>query len=136
MQATFIAQLDALHAMLEWVRSALEQLHVKEEYRNNIELACEEALVNIINYSYQEDSYQKGQGNIIIACTRSGPQNTQLVITLLDQGAPHNPLHSIHIPTPERIGGYGVFLILKLMDHVDYRHIDGNNELTLIKNDV
>lgn len=133
MKATFIAQLDALHPMLDWVRSALEQLHVKEEFRNNIELACEEALVNIIHYSYQEG---EGKGKLTIDCTRSGPQNTQLTITLLDQGTPHNPLHSIHIPTKERIGGYGIFLMVKLMDHVDYRHIDGSNELTLIKNNV
>lgn len=127
-KATFTAQLEKLEEMLSWVRRSLIALGVSEDSLNDIELACEEALVNIIKYSYPEKT-----GQITLSCGRGGETGTALVVTLVDQGVPHNPLHSVHLPSPPRIGGYGIYLIVRLMDHVHYRYINGNNELTLIK---
>lgn len=128
---TFTAQLETLDAMLEWIRHTLLTLGVAEEFLNNIEIACEEALINIIQYSYPEEI-----GHVSLSCSRGGQTGKSLIITFLDQGVQHNPLHSVSLPLPPRIGGYGIYLILRLMDDVIYRYVDGNNELTLIKHEV
>lgn len=129
MQATFVARLNHLDVMLEWVRTALDHLKVKEEIANSIELACEEALVNIIQYSYPEKV-----GNVSLACKR---EEQRLVVTLIDQGVPHNPLLSLKPPTlSPRIGGYGICIMLHLMDQVDYLYTNGSNTLILTKENV
>ena len=39
------------------------------------------------------------------------------------------------LPLMERkIGGLGIHLIREMMDDVRYRHVDGNNQIVLIKN--
>ena len=32
------------------------------------------------------------------------------------------------------VGGLGLYFVRKLMDHVDYEHVNGQNRVTLIKN--
>lgn len=129
MQATFVANLNHLDAMLDWLRTAIDHLHVKEGLSSSIELACEEALVNIIQYSYPEKA-----GNVSITCKREAQR---LVVTLIDQGVPYNPLLSLKPPAlSPRIGGYGICIMLHLMDQVDYHYINGSNTLVLIKENV
>lgn len=126
MEATFPAQLDHLSSMLKWIRHALLELDVTQEQLNDIELACEEALINIIQYSYPETA-----GTVKLSCTRT---ENGLVMTLIDQGLRHNPLHSVKAPPHSpHLGGYGIFIMLHLMDHVSYRYKNGCNELTLTK---
>ena len=129
MQAIFAANIDALDSMLKWIRHALLSLHVTNEHLNSIELACEEALINIIQYSYPHVP-----GNITLSCVRQG---SSLIVTLVDHGLQHNPLESVQFPThTPRIGGYGIFIMLRLMDRVNYRYVNGCNELTLVKDHV
>lgn len=125
LKETFAAQMDTLSSMLYWIRQSLHALYIPESLHNSIELACEEALVNIIHYGYPEAS-----GSIALSCKR---ENNCLTISIVDQGVPYNPLKSIpSVPLPQ-IGGYGVLIMLHLMDKVDYQYVEGRNELTLIK---
>lgn len=126
MQATFIADLNRLEAMLSWLHLTLLHFKVKEENLHPIELACEEALVNIIKHGYPQQT-----GNVSLLCER---KEQHFVVTLTDQGVPHNPLLSLKPPGfSPRIGGYGICIMLHLMDQIDYHYIDNSNTLTLIK---
>lgn len=97
-----------------------------------IELAAEEAIVNIITYAYVNE-----QGHIEIDCYRTEPKNG-ILITIKDYGIPYNPIASIKNKDKdnlleETLGGYGVFFILKVMDDVEYRREENSNILVLTK---
>jgi anti-sigma regulatory factor (Ser/Thr protein kinase) len=91
-----------------------------------IELAVEEALVNICQYAYVDSP-----GTVEIRCSRN--ETWQFLIELIDTGQPFNILT---LPPPDlttevkhrQVGGLGVLFICALMDHVTYRR-DGNQNI-------
>lgn len=95
-----------------------------------IALACEEALVNIINYAYSNEN----QGNIEINCTVD--QKGDCIIELIDTGPPFD-LTAIPDPdineniTERRIGGMGTLLIKKFANEIKYRRLQNKNFLAL-----
>ena len=61
-----------------------------------------------------------------------------LTILLKDAGVPFNPLEKedpdVTLSAEDReIGGLGIFLCKKLMDHIEYKYEDGCNVLTMSK---
>lgn len=104
----------------------------KDDEIGAIELAVEEALVNIIKHGYNDK-----KGDIIIDCVEN--KGKGIKIELWDQGIACNPLENQRnvdlntIIESQTVGGYGVFLMVKLMDHVGYRRERDSNVLTLIK---
>ncbi len=94
-----------------------------------IELAVEEALVNICKHAYRGDT-----GDVEVRCTQDATQH--FLIELIDTGEPYNILT---LPIPDltaslddrQVGGLGVVLIQALMDHVTYRRVDDRNILQL-----
>ena len=50
---TFSASLEQLHEMLYWIRDAAEKMGFGSSDLYKIELAAEEALVNVIHHSYR-----------------------------------------------------------------------------------
>jgi anti-sigma regulatory factor (Ser/Thr protein kinase) len=95
-----------------------------------IELACEEAVVNIINYAYSNEN----MGNIEINC--SVDQKGDCTIELIDTGPPFD-LRAIADPnineniTERRIGGIGTLLIKKFADEIKYHRLQNKNFLSL-----
>lgn len=132
MVRTFPASLDKLYEMLRFVNEQVQSTGFDVDQSSKIELAIEEALVNIISYGYPSR-----RGIVEIECNQSDPQ--AMVIVLLDHGIPYNPLSCTTLADPDApielqtIGGYGILLIKKLMDHVDYRRENNCNVLTLVK---
>jgi serine/threonine-protein kinase RsbW len=132
MNKTFAAHLDNLYDMLLFIRNQAESVGFDEIEISKIELATEEALVNIISYGYPVNS-----GEIEILCDKV--ENNGLKIVLKDNGVPFNPLSNSkrfdpNAPVETRaVGGYGVFFIMKIMDEVEYNRVDGNNVLSMIK---
>lgn len=131
----FAADLDYLYEILAFVREEAEKAGFTPPDISKVELAAEEALVNIMQYGYP--STQPGVGSIDVECA---PLNDGGIrITLRDQGVPYNPLDQKKTvdpkaPLEERtLGGYGVFFIVNLMDEVTYKREDNSNVLTMIK---
>ena len=94
-------------------------------------LAMEEAVVNVMNYAYPKGE----QGDIVIEAEKVG-DNVRFVI--IDGGTPFDPTSEADADTTlsaeERpIGGLGIFLVRQLMDSVSYEYKDGKNRLTLLK---
>ncbi len=129
----FPAKIEALYDMLAFVREEAERAGFAPPLISRIELACEEALVNIISYGYQNTPSKNA--TLEIECS---PIDKGIKILLRDQGIAFNPLENQSRFNPKVdnencVGGYGVFFILNLMDEVTYSREDNFNILTLIK---
>ena len=100
--------------------------------RFKIRLSVEEAVENVVRYAYEG-----GVGWIEVG-TGLDPEGVMLTILLKDAGVPFNPLDKpdpdVTLSAEERqIGGLGIFLCKKLMDHIEYKYEDGCNVLTMTK---
>ena len=133
MNKTFSAALNCLYEMLQFIREYSQLTGFRKSQIDRIELASEEVLVNIINYAYPSLE----SGIISIQCDVIPSREIQIIIK--DQGIAYNPLANfINIDPSEplehkRIGGYGVFLILNVMDEIAYSRENLHNVLTLKK---
>jgi len=129
----FSADMQSLSTMLASVRKAALSAGFTEKETRKIEVAVEEALVNIIYYAYP----QSHKGAVEIEMNRLDEANFQVVIK--DQGRPFNPLEStkppdLYAPAEHRsVGGLGVYLMCRLMDRVEYERKQSENILKLTK---
>jgi serine/threonine-protein kinase RsbW len=129
---SFPAKLNNLSEMIHWIRDQIFSLGLDDANIWKIELASEEALVNIINHGYKQKS-----GEIEIEFHSS---SNQLEIILRDKGPKFNPLEceiAINVTTPleeRKVGGLGILFIREYMDEVRYKREDGANILILVKN--
>lgn len=94
-------------------------------------LAIEEAVVNVMNYAYPE-----GTKGFVDITSMSDDESLQFVIS--DNGKLFDPTTKEEVDTTlpveeRRIGGLGIFLVRKMMDNVKYEYKDGQNILTLRK---
>lgn len=118
----FQASLDQLYDMLDFIRDEAKSVGFEPRSVSKIELACEEALVNIIQHGYPDF-----RGNIEIFCLR--PESKGIKIVIKDHGIPFNPLSL----SKKEGTGYGIFFIIRLMDEVSYVREENSNILTLVK---
>ena len=94
------------------------------------EVAIEEAVVNIVNYSQAEWMELGVMGY--------GLPVTGLEITLRDDGIPFDPTKQAEVDTEQvtaerQIGGLGIALLRKIADEVRYNRENEINTLTIIK---
>ena len=122
------AKLKNLGRWMDAVSECAREQGFDEKKIGKIELAVEEALVNICNYSYPEDP-----GNAEVSCKQD---NRRFIIEIVDSGIPFD-MTSLPAPdlTPNieerKIGGLGIFLIKKMVDEVKYRREGSFNILNL-----
>ncbi|MCF0168254.1 MAG: SpoIIE family protein phosphatase [Bacteroidales bacterium] len=98
---------------------------------NEIQLAVEEAAVNVINYAYPEGS----ECDSTLAASYDG---SVLTLELSDSGVQFDPTlrkdPDVTAGIQERpVGGLGIFLIKNMMDEVVYQYKDQHNVLTMTK---
>jgi len=94
-------------------------------------LAIEEAVVNVMNYAYPDGMV----GNVNIEAQAN---DVRLKFVISDNGKYFDPTTvaavDTSLPAEERsIGGLGIFLVRQMMDSVNYERIGGFNVLTLRK---
>jgi serine/threonine-protein kinase RsbW len=130
-KTTIPAKLENLESMLQFIRNGAEQQGFSKKDINKIQVAAEEALVNVISYAYPDDG-----GDVEIRCNAKGAEG--LVIEIIDRGVPFDPL-SLPEPdieaTPEEreLGGLGIHIMRNIMDEVSYKREGDRNILTLVK---
>jgi serine/threonine-protein kinase RsbW len=125
------AKLDNLYKFLDVVSRCAKEQGFAQKRINDIELAIEEALVNIFNYAYQDNI-----GDIEVICSLD---NDLFMIDIIDSGIPFDLLlHKEPDLTSDiskrQIGGLGVFFIKTLMDDVKYRRENDKNILSFFIN--
>jgi sigma-B regulation protein RsbU (phosphoserine phosphatase) len=117
--------------LVEHVDAACEAVGFDMSTTMQINLAIEEAVVNVIDYAYPVGT----KGDICIEFV-AGEEG--LVVTISDSGAPFDPTTRGEVDTTlsaeERsIGGLGIMLMRRYMDSTEYRREGDRNILTLTK---
>lgn len=129
---SFDASLNTLHDMLGWIREHVQEGGYNQSELNKIEVAMEEALVNIIEHAY---SYEPGK----IEITFHFFPSDRVEFIIRDYGHPFNPLKNEKEINPfaaleeRREGGLGIAFMQKLMDGIEYAREGEANVLTLKK---
>ena len=128
---TLSNNIEEIPLLAEFVESICEQAGLDMGITMNINLALEEAVVNVMNYAYPLGT----QGKIVIEAM-ADDQRVKFVI--VDQGAPFDPTTKEDVDTTLSIddrptGGLGIHLIRQIMDTINYERKGKNNVLTLCK---
>jgi anti-sigma regulatory factor (Ser/Thr protein kinase) len=130
------AAVDELDKLLEWLEAALEEAECPPKVANQIQIAAEELFINIAKYAYEipaGENSPAGQALIRVAA-----RNPFFYMQFEDSGTPFNPLEQPEVNTKagideRKIGGLGIYMIMKWMDEVSYIRADDKNILTLQK---
>ncbi len=112
-------------------KEVYEKMNLEKSLARQLRLAVEEAVVNVIEYAYPEDT----DGSVEIRMLSDGQQ---LKVLIIDSGVPFDPTAMEKTDTTlavedRQIGGLGIHLVRELMDTINYERIGGQNILTLIK---
>ena len=125
-------EIGEVEKLYPFVMAIGNELNINATLLNSINLALEEALVNVVEYAYKE-----GTGKIVLSAEYKTDEN-MLVFVLSDFGVAFDPLEHPDADTTlsldeREIGGLGIFLIKEIMDKVEYCRKDGMNILTMYK---
>lgn len=129
-QISLPANLENLPQLMESVSRCAKDQRLAEDKVIQIEIALEEALVNIIKYAYLDRA-----GDVKVICMLDDDRH--LVIEIEDAGPPFD-LFSVAPPdftgglSERKIGGLGIHLIRNMMRDVRYIRKDDKNILRLI----
>ncbi len=123
-----VRQVKTLNA---FVKQVMERLGIEASLAKQIQLAVEEAVVNVMDYAYPVDQ----TGDIDVQAMSDG-QWLKFVIT--DRGVAFDPTEKQKADTTlsaedRPVGGMGILLVRELMDSINYERTDGKNVLTLKK---
>ncbi len=123
------ARVENLQRLMGSVSTCARAEDFAQKKIQEIELAVEEALVNIFNYAYPD-----GPGEVEVNCRAD---HDHFMIEIIDSGIPFD---MTSLPDPDltadvddrEIGGLGIFLVKKMVDEVKYRREADRNILSLI----
>lgn len=128
---TVEAKVENLDKVIAFVNSELETKDCPMKIQMQIELAVEEIFVNIAHYAYGEET---GSATVTVDVS----SGDTAVICFSDSGVQYDPLAKedpdVTLSVDKRsIGGLGIFMTKKSMDHISYEYRDGHNVLTMEK---
>ena len=117
--------METVPQVAAFVEEHLEAFEVPMKLSMKLMVAVDEIYSNIVRYS--------GAGEAQIRLIKEADT---LRLIFRDNGKPYNPLDAkepdITASAEDRaIGGLGIFMVRKMMDHVEYMYKDGQNVLTL-----
>lgn len=134
----FPAKIKYLRQILKFIADCKEVKNIPPDLLNKIILAVEEALVNVIHYGYPNED-----GMVELTCQRTAFKRG-LTILIRDNGIPFNPIIQGPLakhknPPPPSLeengkkGGYGIYIFVGIMDHIEYKRLPDGNLLSLTK---
>ena len=138
MDATFLQRrivlpndVQEVPQLAAFVDEVCEQLGFDMSATMQMNLALEEAVVNVMNYAYPAGT--KGE-----VCIAAEAEADTLMFTIVDSGIAFDPTEKDEVDTTlsaeeRQIGGLGIYLVRQLMDDVEYERRDGRNILKLTK---
>ena len=123
--------IETIPQLNEFIDTVAEEIGLDMSLTMSLNLAIEEAVVNVMEYAYPEGE----QGNVDIEVSAD---ERWLTFIISDNGIPFDPTTQEDADTTlsadERpIGGLGIFLVRQLMDSINYQRENGKNILTLSK---
>ena len=130
-QLTLPNDVKQVPLLAEFIDGICEAAEVDMMLTMQLNLAIEEAVVNVMNYAYPAGT----EGTV---CIDAQVSDGVLQFVISDSGAPFDPTARAEVHTTlsaeERgIGGLGIHIVRQIMDSIDYKRVDGRNVLTLGK---
>ncbi len=131
MQKSFKRSFDSLADIFAFTESFFEAESVGPAHRHDVNFAVEELFTNMVKYN------STGKSDIRLQIERV---DGSLLISLVDSDAQpfdvtRSPPVDIHRPIEEREpGGLGLHLTKKVVDSIDYQHVDGCTTIKFSKN--
>lgn len=127
-EQVFPAVLAHLQEILDYAAQCALETGISTIRNLQIQLAVEEAVVNVINYAYPENP-----GRLWI---KTWCEHNCFFIEIIDQGMPFNPLlrcePDIKLSQDQReLGGLGVHFLRKFTDQVAYQRKSEQNIITM-----
>ena len=124
------ASLENMGLMMDFLEERLSGCPQKTI--NQIHIAADEIFSNIARYAYPQ-SQKPGLALVRITSYKDG-----ISMEFEDSGAAFDPLSAKEsdtaLPADKReIGGYGIFIVKKIMDSVEYRREGDRNILRVLK---
>jgi OFA family oxalate/formate antiporter-like MFS transporter len=139
-ERSFPARVEFLPNIMDFVTAHALKAGLSAEKVYKIQLAVEEAVANICNYAYLEETainrvnpYQS-PGSFVIRARQEG---ADFVVDVIDEGLAFDPLTTAP-PDPKllledpALKGMGIHLIRQVTDEVRYNRSEDKNVLTLI----
>lgn len=126
-----VNDVNEVSRLAPWVDKIIKAYGIPQDKTFNLNLAIEEAVVNVMNYAYNEP----GQPINIEASV----ENDCLLVTITDNGKEFDPTAAaepdLDLPAEERpIGGLGVMLVRHIASEVKYERVNDSNRLSLFFN--
>ena len=123
--------IETIPQLNEFIDSVAEEVGLDMSLTMSLNLAIEEAVVNVMEYAYPEGQ----QGDVEIEVTA---EQQWMTFVITDTGIAFDPTKKEDADTTlsaeERpIGGLGIFMVRQLMDVIDYKREGNKNVLTLQK---
>ena len=114
-----------------FVEDICEELGIDPKTTMKMNLALEEAVVNVMEYAYPKDQ----QGEVRI---KAEANDTLLKFVISDDGKPFDPSIYGEVDITQEadkrdIGGLGIHLVRNIMDDIKYERLNGQNIFTLCK---
>jgi anti-sigma regulatory factor (Ser/Thr protein kinase) len=128
-ERVFAGKVEAVPDIIAFVAGAARAWGVHPTRLMQLELAVEEAVVNICLYAYEVPP-----GEVLV---RVEPEDDRFIVELVDEGVPFDPLAveepDLRAGAGEReLGGLGIVLVRRVMDEVGYAREAGRNVLRLV----
>lgn len=129
-QIALKATQDNYERFMAFITSQLLRGETPASDRTPILIACEELIVNVMQFAYG------GDDGILSVAVEHTPHGVS--ITLVDNGIPFNLVErvdaDVSVPLHERqSGGLGIFIVKNLMDEVKYEYRDNRNIVRITK---
>ncbi len=124
------AKIEYLGELRDFVTKVGKRHGFSDRLINAFKLSIDEAATNIIKHAYRD-----WEGDITI---RAIVKKDSMTIVLIDKGKYFDP-RQVNDPDLKRYvdigkrGGLGIFIMRRLLDHIDYRKSEEGNELWLTK---
>jgi serine/threonine-protein kinase RsbW len=130
-EARIVNRWDEMPAIARMVEAFGAEHRVPPAIVNDLNVALDEALNNIISYGYEPGE----RSDIMVRLTCAAEE---IVVEIVDAGRRFDPLQA---PAPDlsgslrerKVGGLGIHFIKNLVDEVTYDRIAGYNRLRLRK---
>ena len=121
------ARIEQWETVREFIETYLEQIECSAKVSYEILVSAEELFTNIASYAYENED-----GMAEVSCGVNEENGVEFRFSFKDWGTPYDPFSrpdpDFEIPFEERrIGGLGVYMVKKFMDHVEYRYENGCN---------
>ena len=118
-----------LSRLMEGATTFLESQGVDAQAVYRINLALEEMVTNIIKYGYDEPGRHQIEVTLEVGAN-------EVAAVIIDDGHDFNPVLQERKPPADKledreIGGLGIHLMKKLLDHLEHRREGGRNILEI-----